>query len=94
MDPFIREDRIRAARAAKVVGLLSSIDRFSAYRGSPVTARELLSFRDESWLLLAMIAGITPPSPLTRSWVVERLAERDAAVCAANEAARGRVVES
>lgn len=82
------------SRAVKVVGILAAIDRFSAYRGSPVTARELLSFRDESWLLLAMIAGITPPSPTTRSLVIERVAERDAAVCAANEAAKRRVAES
>lgn len=80
-------------RAVKVEGLIGALERFSAYRGRPVLASELLTWNETSWLLAACMAGITPPSVETRSLVIRRLADRDAAVLSANEAARGRVVQ-
>lgn len=77
-----------AAREVKARGLILALEKFSAYRGSPVLARELLTFSETSWALLAMIADINPPSVKTRSLVVRKLCERDAAVLAANGGGR------
>ena len=74
-----------AARATKAAGILRAMNAFSAYRGSPVTAREIIKWRAESWDLVAMIARVNPPSVETRSMVIDELCRRDALVAASNE---------
>lgn len=78
----------RLNREVKCRGIILALEKFSAYREEPVTARELVTWSDTSWELIAMCAGVTIPSMTTRSLVVERLSERDAAVLAANGGGR------
>ena len=81
MNPFAH-----SARLVKVEGLLRGAAAFSAYRGVPLTARELLAFNEREWSLLAMISNVTNPSVKTRSMVIDRLCKRDAETAAANAA--------
>lgn len=78
-------DRFKqAAQQVKALGLSRALDRFSAYRGAPVLARDLLSWTDWSWELLAHAAGVNMPSPETRSLVIAELAKREALVALSN----------
>lgn len=80
----VHEMATARARAVKVEGLTKHIDRLSVLRGSPIRAVEILKWNETNWLQAALDAGITDPSPTTRSAFIERIAERDAAVLAAN----------
>jgi hypothetical protein len=79
---------VRSARQTKAAGLQIALDKFSVYRGEPVTAVALMGWNETSWQLLACIAAVNPPSSETKSIVIERLAARDAAILAANGAGR------
>ncbi len=81
MNPFER-----SARQTKAAGIVRALNQFAAYRGLPVTAREIIKWRAESWDLIAMIARVNPPSVETRSLVVQQLADREAALLDAGRA--------
>ena len=70
----------------KAAGILRALNQFGAYRGSPVTAREIIKWRAESWDLVAMIARVNPPSVETRSLVIDELCKRDAQIAEFNGA--------
>jgi hypothetical protein len=80
-----------SARAVKVSGLVATLARFTSYRGSQVTAWELLEWSDASWQLLAFAAGVTAPSVKTRSAVVGRVSEAEALAFRANAERAGGV---
>jgi hypothetical protein len=72
------------ARASKLAGLEAGLAKFSAFLGRPIRAVDLLKWDDVTWAQLAFHSGEHIPSPTTRSALIERLADRDAAVLAAN----------
>jgi hypothetical protein len=75
-----------ANRAVKVEGICRALDRFSAHRGAPVRASDVIRWDDWSWEIFAWASGVTTPSVTTRTAVLDRLVARDEAVLASNAA--------
>lgn len=80
MDPFVRSERIAAARATKVAGLVRALDHFADYTGKPVTSESIAEWTESQWERLALIGGVNPPgSQETRDAVIAAVRERETA---------------
>jgi hypothetical protein len=86
IDPRFAE----AARHVRATGLINAIERYSAFLGRPVLARDVVGYSDNEWALLAFHAQISPPSIETRRLVLDELVKRDEAVAKHNAETRAR----
>jgi hypothetical protein len=71
--------RQRKAHAiVEILGQLATEARIDAYREAGPLADLARDFTDAEWGMLALIAGVRPPSKVTQTMVIDIMAARDA----------------